>query len=70
MGVDMDGLAYPLPDEGTGTSARHCLVLSLQWAVVPFGGCEAPPLGVDIHGELFDSMSALLNLTWGKSFVP
>jgi hypothetical protein len=32
-----------LPDEGIGPSARCRLVLSLQWAVVPFGGCEAPP---------------------------
>jgi hypothetical protein len=49
MGVDVDGLAYSLhwptaqlPDEGTRPSARRCLVLSLQWTVAPFGGCEAP----------------------------
>jgi hypothetical protein len=24
---------------------RHCLVLSLQWVVVPFQGCKVPGLG-------------------------
>jgi hypothetical protein len=37
---------------------------------VPFGGCEAPPSRVWIFGgESTASVSALLNLTWGKSFL-
>jgi hypothetical protein len=31
-----------LPDEGIGPSAKRCLILSMQWAVASFGGCEAP----------------------------
>jgi hypothetical protein len=31
--------------------ARCCLVPSLQWAVVPFGGCEAPRTWI-FDGEL------------------
>jgi hypothetical protein len=46
-----------------------CLVLSLQWAVVPFGGCEAPWAWI-FGGELTASVPALLNLTWGKSLLP
>jgi hypothetical protein len=46
MGVNMDGLAYPLHHpmvcscqmRGQSLSARCYLVLSLQWAVVPFRG--------------------------------
>jgi hypothetical protein len=46
-------------------STRRCLVLSLQWAVAFYGGCEAPMLG-----EWTASVPALPNLTWGKSFLP
>jgi hypothetical protein len=31
-----------LSDVGTWPSSSHHLVLSLQWVVMPFGGCEAP----------------------------
>jgi hypothetical protein len=32
-------------DEGTRPFARRHIVLSLQWVVAPFGGCEAPRHG-------------------------
>jgi hypothetical protein len=41
----------------------------LQWAVAPFGGCEAPRARV-FGGELTASIPTLPNLTWGKSFLP
>jgi hypothetical protein len=78
LGIDADGLAYPLhqPTAHRCQTRGHGLlpgvVLLLQWAVAPFGGCEPspPPSSVDIDGELSASMPALLNPTWGKSFVP
>jgi hypothetical protein len=48
VGFDVDGLAYPLhrPTVRSCQTRRHGLlpgvVLSLQWAVTPFGRCEAP----------------------------
>jgi hypothetical protein len=47
-GRDVDGLAYPLHQptahscqaRGQGLSAKHYPVLSLQYAVAPFEGCE------------------------------
>jgi hypothetical protein len=50
IGVDVNGLACPLhwhmghscQSRGHGLSARRYPVLSLEWAVVPFEGCELP----------------------------
>jgi hypothetical protein len=50
-------------------SARRCLVLSLQWEVTPFRGCEAPRVLI-FDGELTALVPTLLNLSWGKSFLP
>jgi hypothetical protein len=68
MGIDMDGLPYPLHWPGL-IADRRCLILSLQWVVAPLGGCKASP-SIDIDEELSASMPTLLNLIWGKSFLP
>jgi hypothetical protein len=44
-----------------------CLVIAVNGGA--FWGMWSPP-GVDIDGELSTSMRALLNLTWGQSFLP
>jgi hypothetical protein len=49
VGVSVDGIACPPApsydlqpsDEETGPFARRCLILSLQWVVVPPRVCEA-----------------------------
>jgi hypothetical protein len=66
--VGVDGLACPPApsydmqpsDEGTWPSARCHLILLLQWAVAPPGGCEAP------QAWIFDGVLTVRVLNTGR----
>jgi hypothetical protein len=76
VGVDADGLAYPLHWPTAHSYQTRVLGLLLgdvlscrcsgQWRL---SGDVKPPLCVDIDGKLSASIPALLNLRWGKSFL-
>jgi hypothetical protein len=76
VGVDVDGLAYPLhhpmacnrQTREHGLSTRRCLVPSLQWAMLPFRGCEAPRVWI-FGEELTTWVPVLLSFTWSILFL-
>jgi hypothetical protein len=54
--------------EGTGPPARRRLVSSLQWAVAPFWGCEAPQAWI-FGGELTAWVPVLPSFIWSTLFL-
>jgi hypothetical protein len=76
MGINVDRLAYPLHQSMSCSCQRRGqglllgIILSCRYSDRWHLSGDVKPPVCRYLVELFASMPALLNLTWGKSFLP